>query len=171
MPNSTHWLFQSSMDILRLRLAHVSNACPGSNAGTSLRLDASRRPKTKKKKQGKVLNLIYITGRTSGIGTGLDKERGVGVPGSSFDTAAGIVTRCSFAGSSGASWTTAGSGFPRQPGGVVIVSVSSPGRGGGVASSAGSKTGGAVARTSMAALMAANSSLPVQGSTRESRLS
>src|SRR5712691_5073828 len=150
MPNSTHRLFQSSImmmvDTLRLRLAQVpsvSNACPGSSAGTT-KIGCIAQAQDKKKKQGKVLNLIYITGRTSGTGTGLDKERGVGVPGSSFDTAAGIVTRCSFAGSRGASWTTAGSGFPRQPGGVVIVSVSSPGRGGGVASSAGSKTGGAV---------------------------
>ena len=65
----------------------------------------------------------------------------------------------------------AGSGFPRQPGGVVVVSVSSPGRGGGVASSAGSKIGGTVARASMAALIAANSSLPDHGSRRESRSS
>lgn len=77
------------------------------------------------------------------------------------------MIRFSFAGSRGASWTTAGSGFPRQPWGVIVSSVASSG--GGVIWGAGSNAGGAIARASMAALMAANSSLPVQGSTSASR--
>ena len=68
---------------------------------------------------------------------------------------------------------TAGSGLPRHSGGVTVVVVSFPSDsstgGGGVLSSTGGKTGGVDARASRAALMTANSSLPVQGSTSASR--
>ena len=50
------------------------------------------------------------------------RARGVGVPGSRFEMPAGTGIRRSFAGSRGAPWTTAGSGFPRHPGGVLMVS-------------------------------------------------
>jgi hypothetical protein len=122
----------------------------------------------------------YITGRgasdaIASIGLG-GRARGVGVPGSRFEMPAGTGIRRSLAGSRGASWTTAGSGLPRHPGGVLIVSsqdwVGSSDPGGGeemVSSEAGRRMGGVVARASMVALIAANSSLPVQSFTRASR--
>lgn len=122
----------------------------------------------------------YITGRggsgaiaSSGFG---GRARGVGVHGSRFEMPAGTGMRRSLAGSRGASWTTAGSGLPRHPGGVLIVSspdlVGRCDAGGGEemgSSEAGRRMGGAVARASIAALIAANSSLPVQSFTSASR--
>ena len=106
--------------------------------------------------------------------------RGVGVLGSRFEMPAGTGIRRSLVGSRGAPWTTAGSGFPRHPGGVLTISSqdlvdSSCDAGGGEetdlssASVAGRRTGGAVARASIEVLIEANSSTPVQSFTSASR--
>ncbi len=64
----------------------------------SITVNASRSLNKRKNK----LTSIYITGRALGTNIGPDNARGVGVPGFCFDTPAGIMTRCSFVGSSGA---------------------------------------------------------------------
>ena len=83
------------------------------------------------------------------------------------------------AGSRGALWTTAGSGFPHHPGGVLTISSqdlvdSSCDAGAGEetdpsSSVAGRRVGGAIARAAIEVLIAANSSQPVQSFTSASR--
>ena len=83
------------------------------------------------------------------------------------------------AGSREALWTTAGSGFPHHPGGVLTISSqdlvdSSCDAGAGEetdpsSSVAGRRVGGAIARAAIEVLIAANSSQPVQSFTSASR--
>ena len=101
----------------------------------------------------------YITGRvplaTDPSSILCERVRGVGVPGSRFEKPAGTGIRRSLVGSRGAPWTSAESGFPRHPGGVLTISSqdlvgSSCGAGGGkemdpLSYVAGRRMGGAVA--------------------------